>query len=216
VTVDSPALPFGRPRPERADAARNRARLLAVAREMIAEDGVERMTMDGLAERACLGKGTVFRRFGTRAGIFAALVDDAESELQQQVLSGPAPLGPGAGPVARLIAYGRARIDFLFAHHAMVRAALERDHPVPGGASAMSETHIRVLLRAARREGLFDIDDLDSLAVQLTAALEGPLLLYLAVELDPAVVSTRRPALADSWQTLVERLITNRTPSGTP
>jgi polyketide synthase 12 len=214
VTVDSTALPFGPPRPERADAARNRAHLLAVARAMIDEDGVERMTMDGLAERAGLGKGTVFRRFGTRAGIFAALVDDAESALQQQVLSGPPPLGPGADPVARLIAYGRARIDFLFEHHAMARATIGRDHPVRGRPGAMSGTHLLMLLRAARRQGLLDVDDLDSLAIQLTAALEGPLLLYLGIELDPAAVSTRRPVLADSWQLLIERIMTNRTLPG--
>jgi polyketide synthase 12 len=45
--------------------------------------------MDRLAERAGLGKGTVFRRFGTRAGIFAALLDDDERAFQEQVLAGP-------------------------------------------------------------------------------------------------------------------------------
>lgn len=58
---------FGKPRAERADAVRNREHLLRTARQMIAEEGVDKVTMDGLAERACLGKGTVFRRFGTRA-----------------------------------------------------------------------------------------------------------------------------------------------------
>jgi hypothetical protein len=49
----------------------------------------------------------VFRRFGTRAGIFQALLDDYERDFQQQVLSGPQSLGPGAPPPARLIAYRR-------------------------------------------------------------------------------------------------------------
>ena len=61
---------WGAPRAERADAARNRRLLLATAREIIAAQGADQLTMDGLAERAGLGKGTVFRRFGTRAGIF--------------------------------------------------------------------------------------------------------------------------------------------------
>ena len=94
---------------ERADAARNRRLLLATAREMLAEQGAGKLTMDGLAERAGLGKGTVFRRFGTRAGIFAALLDDDERHFQEKVLSGRPPLGPGAEPLERLIAYGRAR-----------------------------------------------------------------------------------------------------------
>jgi polyketide synthase 12 len=114
--MDRPVVTWGTPPAERADAARNRQRLLATAREMIAELGVDAMTMDALAERSGLGKGTVFRRFGTRAGIFQALLDDGERALQEQVLSGPPPLGPGAGPLERLIAYGRARVGFLIEH----------------------------------------------------------------------------------------------------
>src|SRR5262244_2640184 len=102
---------WGAPPAERADAARNRRLLLTAAREIIAEEGADKLTMDGLAERAGLGKGTVFRRFRTRAGIFQALLDDDERHFQEQVLSGPPPLGPGAPPLDRLIAYGRARID---------------------------------------------------------------------------------------------------------
>lgn len=204
------SLPFGRPRVERADAARNREHLLDVAREMIAEVGVNRLTTDGLAERAEVGKGTVFRRFGNRAGIFTALVDQADREFQELVISGPAPLGPGADPVARLVAYGRARVGFLFEHHAIVRAALDREQPVAIAGGGMSPTHIRMLLGQARREGLLQITDLDTLAVQLAAALEGPLLLYLGVDEDAAEDSARRDDLADSWKILVERLLTPR------
>lgn len=203
-------LPFGLPRAERADAVRNREHLLGVAREMIAEDGVRRLTMDGLAERAGLGKGTVFRRFGSRAGIFAALLDEADRGFQEQVLCGPAPLGPGAGVHARLAAYGRARIAFLFEHHAVVRAALDRDQPVAIVGGGMSPTHIRMLLGQARREGRLDISDLDTLAVQLAAALEGPLMLYVAVDEDAADESPRQAELADSWETLVECVLTAR------
>jgi hypothetical protein len=66
--VGQPVVSWGASPDERADAARNRRHLLATAREMLAEQGPDKLTMDGLAERACLGKGTVFRRFGTRAG----------------------------------------------------------------------------------------------------------------------------------------------------
>ncbi|WP_425300566.1 TetR/AcrR family transcriptional regulator [Nocardia wallacei] len=95
---------------------RNRALLLEAARALMAERGASNVTMDGLAERSGLGKGTVFRRFGSRAGIFRALLDEEESALQQAVLSGEPPLGPGAPALERLIAYGTARIEFLFEH----------------------------------------------------------------------------------------------------
>ena len=85
---------WGSPPPQRADAARNRRLLLATARGILGEQGTDKLTMDGLAERAGLGKGTVFRRFGTRAGIFQALLDDDERDFQEHVLSGPPPLGP--------------------------------------------------------------------------------------------------------------------------
>ena len=55
---------WGAPRAERADAARNRLHLLTTVRQMLAEQGPARPTTDGLAERAGLGKGAVFRRFG--------------------------------------------------------------------------------------------------------------------------------------------------------
>ena len=67
-----------RPPPPRADATRNRARLLDTARRLIAEGGADALSMDCLAAAAGLGKGTIFRRFGSRAGLFEALVDDTE------------------------------------------------------------------------------------------------------------------------------------------
>ena len=159
--------------------------------------------MDGLAERAGLGKGTVFRRFGTRAGIFRALLDDAERAFQEQVLSGPPPLGPGAPPLDRLVAYGQARVAFLIEHADIARATLDGGQPIPAGSSTpLSQLHIRVLL------GQLDLGpaDLDMLAVQLTAALDGPLLLYLsATDLteDPARIANR---ITRGWQDLIHRV----------
>ena len=60
--MNQPVISWGAPRAERADAARNRRHLLATARQMLAEQGADHLTIDRLAERAGLGKGTVFRR----------------------------------------------------------------------------------------------------------------------------------------------------------
>ncbi len=51
----------------RADAARNRTRLLEVAERLAAERGIANVTMEDIACGAGVGKGTVFRRFGDRA-----------------------------------------------------------------------------------------------------------------------------------------------------
>jgi len=200
--VSWPVVASGAPPAERADAARNRVHLLATAREMLAEQGADTLTMDALAERAGLGKGTVFRRFGTRAGIFQALLDDAERTFQEQVLSGPPPLGPGADPLDRLIAYGRARIAFLIEHRDVARASLDGSQPIPAGhQTPLSQLHIRVLL------GQLDLGpaDLDVLAVQLSAALDGPLLLYLSADdlAEPAARSAER--IARGWHDLIRR-----------
>ena len=195
-------MSWGAPHAERADAARNRARLLATARQMLAEQGPDKLTMDALAARAGLGKGTVFRRFGTRAGIFAALLDDDERAFQQQVLAGPPPLGPGAAPLDRLIAYGRARTGFLIAHRDIARAAIDGHQPIPARSqSPMSQVHIRILL------GQMDLGDadVDMLAVQLTAALDGPLLLHLSAS-DLSADPKAAERIACSWQDLVQRI----------
>jgi AcrR family transcriptional regulator len=207
--MDRPVLPVGAPHAERADAVRNRRHLLATAREMLAGQDADALTMDALAQRAGLGKGTVFRRFGTRAGIFQALLDDDERAFQEQVLSGPPPLGPGAPPLDRLIAYGRARIGFLIERREIARAALDGSQPIPAGSQTpLSQTHIRILLGQIP----LGAADLDVLAIQLTAALDGPLLLYLsASDLTGAAPQTRAAPqtgerIARGWQDLVERV----------
>ena len=199
--MDRPVLPVGVPHTERADAARNRRHLLATARDMLADEGADTLTMDALAQRAGLGKGTVFRRFGTRAGIFQALLDDDERAFQEQVLSGPPPLGPGAPPLDRLIAYGHARIGFLIEHREIARAALDGSQPIPAGSQTpLSQTHIRILLGQIP----LGAADLDVLAIQLTAALDGPLLLYLsASDLTRAPTGER---ITRGWQDLVQRV----------
>ena len=199
--MDQPVI-WGALPSERADAARNRLHLLTTAREMLAEQGPDRLTMDGLAKRAGLGKGTVFRRFGTRAGIFQALLDDDERVFQQRMLSGPPPLGPGAAPLERLIAYGRARACFMVRHREIARAALDGSQPVPAGPLApMSQIHIRVLL------GQLSLDwaDLDMLTVQLAAALDGPVLLYLSSGELTGAIDELEQRIGQAWQDLVER-----------
>lgn len=94
----------GRP-PERADAARNRQRILAAARDLLARSGTRGLTMDEVACAAEVGVGTVYRRFGDLAGLALALLDDREVEFQNAFMSGPPPLGPGAPPGERIRAF---------------------------------------------------------------------------------------------------------------
>ncbi|MFF7565038.1 TetR/AcrR family transcriptional regulator [Streptomyces pseudovenezuelae] len=96
---------------ERADAARNRARLLEAAAWLVAERGAEHVTMREVAQVAGVGKGTLFRRFGDRNGLLLALLDDVEAEFYQAYTFGLPPLGPGAPASDRLIAFGYALLE---------------------------------------------------------------------------------------------------------
>jgi AcrR family transcriptional regulator len=62
------------PRPLRADAARNRARVLEVAYQAFAEDGLS-VPIDEIARRAGVGAGTVYRHFPTKQALYQAVVE---------------------------------------------------------------------------------------------------------------------------------------------
>jgi len=110
AAVGLPVLP--EPPPAlRADAARNRAKLLRAAADLFGARGVEAVSLDDVVSAAGVGKGTLYRIFGDKSGLAAALLDEQERDLQERVLSGPPPLGPGAGGRARL--FDRMQKQFL-------------------------------------------------------------------------------------------------------
>ncbi|MBS4100308.1 TetR/AcrR family transcriptional regulator [Tsukamurella paurometabola] len=122
--MTGPLLPLAQPQNEpRRDAARNRELLIDAAQRLFAEHGVDAVSMDAVAQAAGVGKGTVFRRFGSRAGLLQALLDHDETELQQRFMFGPPPLGPGGDPVHRLTEYGKARMHLIARHGDLLRGA---------------------------------------------------------------------------------------------
>jgi AcrR family transcriptional regulator len=142
---------------ERGDAARNRELLLQAARRLVAKRGADAVTMDDVAAAAGVGKGTLFRRFGSRAGLMMVLLDEDERASQQAFLFGPPPLGPDAPPMDRLVAFGRERLCFVHTHHALLSAAKGEPETRHVGAAAVQRTHVRVLLHAADTSGDLDV-----------------------------------------------------------
>jgi AcrR family transcriptional regulator len=100
-------------RGERADAARNRRAILAATEELLTRLGPEQLSIERIAAEAGVGKGTVFHRFGSRAGLFVALMQERALALEDAVRSGPAPLGPGAPPRERLLAFVAAIVEVI-------------------------------------------------------------------------------------------------------
>ena len=123
-TIGPQELPVAGVPSERADAARNRDRILCAAARLFEESADPTdVSMDAVAAAAGVGKGTVFRRFGDRAGLMRALLDEHESSFQENASRGEPPLGPGASPVDRLVAFGHARFDLLERHGRMIAGA---------------------------------------------------------------------------------------------
>lgn len=185
------------PTPERADAARNREALLRAATELIGECGdVSAVTMDAVAARAGVGKGTVFRRFDSREGLMAALVNRIETEWQGRVLFGVPPLGPGAPPLDRLLAFGHSRLELNLTQARLIEAA-GRAGARSYAAESFAAMHVRYLLDELGVRG-----DLGYLAAALLAPLEATILVQ-QTENDQLPFDRVR----DGWDDLVRRVI---------
>lgn len=184
---------------ERSDAARNREALLRAAQQLVDHCGVEAVTMDAVAETAGVGKGTVFRRFRTRAGLMAALLDRSETAWQTAVMSGPPPLGPVAPPRDRLLAFGRSRLESSLKHAALLnaaQAASQRSY----AAYSFSATHVRYLLDELEVAG-----DIALLATALLSPLELPIL-----EQQVTVEQMEVSRIVAGWEDLVDRVIARK------
>ncbi|GAA2406011.1 hypothetical protein GCM10010420_37360 [Streptomyces glaucosporus] len=193
-----PPLPLaGQAPPMRADAARNRARLLEAAARLVAERGADCLTMEAVATAASVGKGTVFRRFGDRTGLIMALLDRSERLYQEAFISGPPPLGPGAPPVRRLEAFGVATLRHLDAHRELLLSAEpEACRRLDFAPRHVRVAHVTALLREARAGG-----DTELLAESLVGYLDVALLHHLTQQRGMTL-----DRLEAGWQDLVARV----------
>lgn len=180
---------------ERSDAARNRQLLLDAAETLVREQGADAVTMDAVAKLAGVGKGTVFRRFGNRAGLMLALLDQSDQKLQWAYMFGPPPLGPGAPGVERLIAYGRARLATV-----EVEGDVRKNAAIGGQYAGppynIAKTHVSLLLREAGAPG-----DIGLTADTLLASLDAGLVLHQIRQL-----RYTPEQVGDHWETLVRQV----------
>lgn len=182
---------------ERVDAARNRERILCTARRLFDERGASCVSMDEIAEAAGVGKGTLFRRFGSRASLAAAVLSEGELALQEGIIRGAPPLGPGAPPDERLIAFGEALLDMLELHSELLRAAETWPARFTHPTYRVHRLHVMLLLREADPEC-----DAEVLADTLLAALGAELFIHLRTER-----GTSLTRLKEGWRELVRRTV---------
>jgi len=184
------------PAPERADAARNRQAILAAALELVQTRGVDCVTMDTVASAAGVGKGTLFRRYGSREGLMAAVLNESEAAWQASVISGPPPLGPGAPPMERLLAFGHSRMRTNVTSGALIKAATGDSAARSRAAASFAVMHVRHLLHELRVSG-----DL----VLLSIAILAPLDIMVIEQQQRDNISLDR--IEAGWDDLVRRVV---------
>jgi AcrR family transcriptional regulator len=150
---------------QRTAASRNQDAILQAAAELFARNGVAQVDVRQVAAAAGVGVGTVYRRFGDKANLIAAILGEQERALQDAVLRGPPPLGPGAPARDRLEAFLQAVCDLVEANIDVIAAS---------EAAAAGERH-RIGAISARRQHLTVL--LDELGTDLDAGWLADLLL---------------------------------------
>jgi AcrR family transcriptional regulator len=168
---------LNQPVAERADAARNRRKILDAAERLLVGPGAEAVPTSAVAAAAGVGTGTLFRRFGSREGLMNALFEQRAIDLQTEVLSGPPPLGPGAPAGERLRAFLRAVHGFVDRYSALVTAY---EHAAPGARYRAPvyrfwHQHVQILLAQVRPDL-----DADPIAHALLAPLTAEQQTHLA------------------------------------
>jgi AcrR family transcriptional regulator len=142
-------------RPPRTDAVRNRQLLLRAAAEAFAEQGTEASIAE-IAQRAGIGKGTVFRHFATKEDLIAAIM----GEMIGRLVTSGMELSDAADPASALLEFMTTGIELL----AMDRAFCEvvgrpsLQHPaVRAGIGRLCEV-VETLTSRARRQGVIRPD----------------------------------------------------------
>jgi AcrR family transcriptional regulator len=147
----------------RADARRNRDAILAAARAVFAESGLE-APLDAIARRAGVGRATLYRRFATRDDLVAAIHEDNLDELERVAVQAPDP--------------NRAFLDIVVAASGMLaadRGFVEHLRRRSGVAPHVGERFLAIIetpLRRARRARLVR-DDLRPADVLLVLDMIG-------------------------------------------
>ncbi|GAB3330049.1 hypothetical protein GCM10027452_02870 [Micromonospora halotolerans] len=166
--------------------------MLAAARKLFIDGDPRSVTMEDIARAAGVGRATLYRRYPDTASIAQALLDEHERGLQQRMMSGPPPLGPGAPPAERLAAFYAAMVELLEQNLPLVLGAEFGPARFATGAYGFWRAHARVLLAQAA------VPQVDALVDVLLAPLAPDVYQYQREQrrLTPEQITTALRALA--------------------
>lgn len=155
-------------RPLRADAQRNRARILEAAEAVFAADGIE-VPVDTIAEKAGVGVGTLYRHFPTKEKLCEAILLERLSDLTvdaRALADAPDPATTFFGFLEHIVEQGAAKRDLLVA---VMGAGLEFDAKAAEVKDGLREA-IGVLLQRAQAVGAVRPDVSADMVVSLVGA----------------------------------------------
>ena len=131
----------------RADARRNRERLLVAARAAFGEHGAD-TSLDDIARRAGVGSGTLYRHFSGRDALLEAVADDALAQLRRKADE----LLEASEPREGLLAWLRALIGYTMTVRGLAGTLLACQHdessPLQRPCRLIADTTAALLARA--------------------------------------------------------------------
>ena len=146
-------VPAGGPRPMRADAQRNYARLLDAARAAFLERGADDVSLEEIARRAGVGIGTLYRHFPTRQALLEAVYRDQVDTLSARAEE----LLRTESPEEALAEWMRALLEFSSTKRSMTAALLATlgtDSELLSACVTVIRTAAEALLARAQQAGV--------------------------------------------------------------
>ena len=174
---------------------------MRAAEELLQRYEPAEVSIERVAAAAGVGKATVFHRFGSRAELMRALALERAGTLHEATLNGPPPLGPGAPPADRPMAFLDALIDLASRNTNLLTAQEHAALTSKSGATSREENpvyvfwhdHVATLITAAK-PGL----DADLLAHMLLGSMHDAPIAGLLREGHAARVTASMRQLADA------------------
>ncbi len=168
----TPTVAHGSDRELRADARRNRERVLRTARELFATEGLG-VSLDEIARRAGVGPGTVHRHFPAKEALYLAVATD----MLEQLVAEAERLAATSDPAALftlLSAMMAAGVDNAAVKSALAAAEFDLRTAAPDVAADLTR-HVAALLDRAHAAGAvrpdLTVDELMALVAGTLAAI---------------------------------------------
>jgi AcrR family transcriptional regulator len=189
------------PRRTRLPAAERRELILRAATEVFAEAGYRAAKVSEIADRVGVTEPVIFQNFGSKAALFAAVVERAAAEVQDSLDDLAGVFGSASGLLAHVLAgtgqghpggeHAAAAYGVLFADAAVLASEPELSGSARGAVQAIA-AHLAGLIRRALADGEVRLGtDPDAAAWLLLSVLSARRLRAAAmpVELEPAVAA---------------------------